>query len=332
MQKIPNSMEVAMKRYVIKRLGLGLITILFSFTFTFFLIRYAPGDPIKLLAGRENPNPDQIEYIRAMYGLDQPLYIQFIEYIKNLFQGDFGFSFKSNKDVLEIIASRIRPTLILSLTSSTLSMFIGTFLGVFIVRKSNKKLDRTALSVSYFIDAIPTFWLGLILILVFSSKLGWFPTSGMHNIRERYTGFTRILDEIYHMILPVSTIVIVQVHIYFRVIRSSVLDVMGDPYIQLFQATGMSDKHIFNKYVLKNAILPIIILYGSSLAFTLSGVALIEIIFAWPGMGRLIIDAINSRDYMVLNGIYLIISISVIIFMILIDIVQATIDPRVRMR
>lgn len=321
-----------MNKYIAKRVALGILTILISFTLTFFLIRLAPGDPIKLLAGRENPNPDQIAYVRELYGLDQPLIVQFITYLRNILQGDLGFSFKNNQSVVGIILSRVRPTLLLTVSSSIISATVGTFLGIWVARRRRSRAEQMWLGISYFIDAIPTFWLGLILILVFSSILGWFPTSGMHDIRARHEGIHRFFDELYHMTLPLATIVIVQVPVYFRVARASLLNVMQDDYIRTFRATGMRETKIFNKYAMKNAILPIVTIFGSSLAFTISGVALIEIIFAWPGMGRLIIDAINSRDYMVLNGVYLMISTSVIIFMILIDIVQAWIDPRIRLR
>ena len=319
-----------MSRYILKRIALGILTILISFTFTFFLIRFAPGDPIKIMAGRENPSASQIEYIQKLYGLDQPLMVQFTHYLGNLLKGDFGFSFKNNQPIVKIILSRIRPTILLTLTSSLLSAVCGTLLGILVVRMKKPSIERTLLRISYFVDAIPTFWLGLILIIFFAGKMKWFPTSGMHDVRNQSTGIQKILDIIHHMVLPVITIVIVQVPIYFRVIRSSILNTMGDDYIKTFRAAGLSEAKIFHKYILKNSILPIIVLFGSSLAFTISGVALIEIIFAWPGMGRLILQAVSSRDYMLLNGIYLMISASIIIFMILIDIVQAVIDPRIR--
>ena len=319
-----------MSRYILKRIALGILTILISFTFTFFLIRFAPGDPIKIMAGRENPSASQIEYIQKLYGLDQPLMVQFTHYLGNLLKGDFGFSFKNNQPIVKIILSRIRPTILLTLTSSLLSAVCGTLLGILVVRMKKPSIERTLLRISYFVDAIPTFWLGLILIIFFAGKMKWFPTSGMHDVRNQSTGIQKILDIIHHMVLPVVTIVIVQVPIYFRVIRSSILNTMGDDYIKTFRAAGLSEVKIFHKYILKNSILPIIVLFGSSLAFTISGVALIEIIFAWPGMGRLILQAVSSRDYMLLNGIYLMISASIIIFMILIDIVQAVIDPRIR--
>lgn len=282
------------------------------------------------MAGRENPSASQIEYIQKLYGLDQPLLVQFTHYLGNLLKGDFGFSFKNNQPIVKIILSRIRPTILLTLTSSLLSAVCGTLLGILVVRMKKPSIERTLLRISYFVDAIPTFWLGLILIIFFAGKMKWFPTSGMHDVRNQSTGIQKILDIIHHMVLPVVTIVIVQVPIYFRVIRSSILNTMGDDYIKTFRAAGLSEVKIFHKYILKNSILPIIVLFGSSLAFTISGVALIEIIFAWPGMGRLILQAVSSRDYMLLNGIYLMISASIIIFMILIDIVQAVIDPRIR--
>ena len=321
-----------MGRYFLKRIGLGLLTVVLSFTITFFLIRLAPGDPIQLLAGRENPNPSQIEYVKEAYGLNLPLWQQYLKYLSNLLQGDFGFSFKNKLPVLQIIQSRLRPTLLLTVTTSVVSASLGVFLGTQLVRMNSKKLERFFLGISYFIDAIPTFWLGIILILVFAGQLKLFPTSGMHDVRNRYQGFQRFLDELYHLFLPVMTIVIVQVPIYMRVTRSSILNAMNSDYVKTYRAIGMSEGFIFRRYLLKNSISPIITLFGSSLAFTIAGVALIEIIYAWPGMGRLILQAVGSRDYMLLNGVYLIISLSVIVFMVLIDLVQAFVDPRIRLR
>lgn len=320
-----------MGRYVLKRTGLGLLTLFLSFTLTFFLIRFAPGDPIQILAGRENPNPKQIEYVKELYGLKQPMLTQYVKYLSNVLKGDLGFSFRNKQDVLSIIMSRLSPTIKLTLTASTLSAVIGTALGIWLVKIKNAKVERLFLSLSYLMDAIPVFWLGMVLILIFAGRLGWFPIAGMHDVRHRQEGLAKLLDEGRHMVLPVLTLVLVQAPIYMRVIRSSILNVVNENFVQTFHAVGMPESRIFNRYILKNAISPVIILFGFSLAFTISGVALIEIIFAWPGMGRLIIEAVSTRDYMLLNGIYLIISASVVVFMVVMDVVQAIIDPRIRL-
>lgn len=319
-----------MKKYVRKRIFTGILTILFSFVLTFFLIRFAPGDPIRVLAGKENPNPEMIEHLTKRYGLDQPVSVQFKNYIRNIFKGDFGYSYMNNESVVDIVKAKIVPTILLTLTASLLSVIIGTLLGILAGRKAGSQTDKVLCTISYGIDAIPSFWLGLILILIFSSKLKILPTSGMYDMREDYEGFRKVLDVIEHMVLPVATLVIIQVPIYFRICRSSILQTMDEDFVMTLRATGMSEKKIFNKYILRNALIPIITTFSMSIAFLISGVALIEIVFAWPGMGRVIMNAIKNRDYPVLTGIYLMISISITVVMILTDILYGIIDPRIR--
>lgn len=319
-----------MNRYIRNRILTGLITIIFSFCLTFFIIRFAPGNPIRVLAGTDNPNPDMVMHLTEKYGLNDPIHIQFVNYLKNLMKGDFGFSYVKNKPVLEILKAKIVPTIALTLTASILSLLIGTSLGLVSGRKAGSKLDKFLCVLSYVIDALPSFWLGLILILIFSTKFKILPTSGMYDMRQDYQDFQKFLDLARHMILPIMTLVIIQVPVYFRIARSSILQTLNEDFITTFRATGMSEKKIFNKYVLRNALIPIITTFSMSMAFLIAGVSLIEIVFAWPGMGRVIMDAIKGRDYPVLTGIYLLISISITFFMIVTDIVYALVDPRIR--
>lgn len=321
-----------MGNYIKKRTITGILTIIFSFCLTFFLIRYAPGNPIKVLAGTDNPNPELIEHLTIKYGLDKSLPVQFINYMKNISKGDLGYSYMSNRPVATLIAEKIFPTILLSLTAAILSVLIGTFLGISAAREVGSILDRIMCSISYVFDALPGFWLGLILILIFASKLKLLPTSGMYDLRAGYEGFPRILDIIRHMVLPITTLVIIQAPSYFRVVRSSVIQTMSEDFILTLRATGMSENRIFNKYILRNAIIPTVTMFSLSLAFMIGGVTLTEIVFAWPGMGRLIMDAITRRDYPLLTGIYLMISISICIVMLITDIIYALIDPRIRFR
>lgn len=319
-----------MRHYIKKRLLTGILTIIFSFSLTFFLIRYAPGNPIKVLAGTENPNPELIENLTIKYGLDKSLPVQFFNYIKNILKGDLGFSYRSNEPVTKLIGEKVFATILLTLTASILAVVIGTFLGIYAARKAGSVIDRTLCGISYVFDAIPGFWLGLILILIFASRLKMLPTSGMYDLRGQNEGIWYIFDVAKHMVLPVSTLVIIQTPIYFRISRSSVLQVVSEDFILLFKATGMKESKIFNKYVLRNAIIPTITVFSMSLAFMIGGVTLTEIVFAWPGMGRLILDAIKSRDYPLLTGVYLMISISIVLVMLVTDIIYALIDPRIR--
>lgn len=319
-----------MRKYVLKRLLSGTLTVLCSIVFNFVIIRLAPGDPAVLMAGKDNPQPEMIAMIRAKYGLDKPIIVQLWNYIKQLLHGDLGFSYVNNRDVITLIGERIGPTLLVALTAAILAVIIGTLIGVFAARKKGKFIDQFFCGISYLLDSTPSFWLGLMLILLFASTLGWFPTSGMYSLRESYTGIKHVLDVAKHLFLPVLTLVLLDIPYYFRIARSSVLQVMSEDFITTLRATGMSERKIFNKYVLRNAIIPTITVFGMSLAYMITGVSLIEITFAWPGMGRLILDSVQKRDYPVVSGAYLFLSISVAVGMIVVDLVYALVDPRIR--
>ncbi|SHK08484.1 peptide/nickel transport system permease protein [Hathewaya proteolytica DSM 3090] len=320
-----------MWKYVLKRFAIGFMTVIFSFCITFFLIRFAPGDPVRMLSGKEISNPQLVEQLTVKYGLDKSLPEQFVMYVKNMLKGDFGYSYISDKPVLEIISQRILPTILLSFTSIVISMVLGTLLGLFAAEHRGSAWDKVLCGISYVFDSIPGFWLGLICILVFASWLKLLPTSGMYNVREQYEGYRYVLDVMKYMVLPITTLVAIQTPSYFRVARTSVFQAISQDYVMAFQATGMKKKQIFRKYVLKNAILPVITMFGTSLAFSLGGVTLTETVFSWQGMGRLIIDSIMRRDYPVLMGVYLIISICICITMIITDVIYAFLDPRIRL-
>ncbi|MGN1344036.1 MAG: ABC transporter permease [Traorella sp.] len=319
-----------MNKFIAKRLGSGALTVLCSIIFNFVIIRLAPGDPATLLAGKDNPNPATIAAIRARYGLDKSMFEQLIAYLKQLAHGDLGFSYVNNREVSTLILERIGPTLLVALTGAIIAVIIGTLLGVYAARKKGTMVDQICCAFSYFFDSTPSFWLGLILILIFSNVLGWFPTSGMYSLRNNYKGIKYVLDVMKHMFLPVLTLVLLNIPYYFRIARSSVLQVMSEDFIMTLRATGMSESKIFNKYVLRNAIIPTVTVFGITLAYMITGVALIEITFAWPGMGRLVLDSVSKRDYPVVSGVYLILSICVAVGMIIVDLVYALVDPRIR--
>ncbi len=221
-----------MGKYVFKKVLLGLMTIFFSFVMTFFLIRLAPGTPMMVIANKENPNPEQIEYLKEKYNLDKPVAVQFTTYVKNAAKGDFGFSYKSNLPVFEVIKRRIGPTLLLTLMATFISIGLGILFGIIASRNLNGFVDKLFNHISYFFDAMPSFWLGLILIYVFAGRLRWFPTSGLYNLRESYTGFKKFLDLMHHMALPILTIVLIQTPIFYRIVRSSIANVMNQNFIK----------------------------------------------------------------------------------------------------
>ena len=319
-----------MRKYIFKRLLTALGIVLFVILLNYVIIHLAPGDPVRIMAGFDNPSQEQMDALTQKYGLDQPLYVQFWKYISALFRGDMGISYQYNEPVAQLILERVGASLLLSGTAAVLAVVIGCLLGLYAGRHHGKTLDRTFSGVAYTFNAMPSFWLGLMLILIFASTLKLLPTSGMVNIRKGYTGWAHVRDVAQHMVLPCATLVAVQIPSYFRITRSSVMQVMAEDFVTTFRVTGMSERKIFNKYILKNALLPIVTVFGINLAYVISGSTLIEIVFSWPGIGVLMYRAISQRDYNLLMGVYLLLSISVAVMMILVDLVYAWLDPRIR--
>lgn len=313
-----------------RRLITGVITILVVFTINFVLIHSAPGDPVSILMGKENNDPALRQALMAKYGLDKPLTEQYFIYMGQVLRGDFGTSIIYNRPVLDMIGEKFMPTVYLVLTAAILALVLGSWMGIYAARHEGSFWDTLFSGLSYVFNAMPAFWLGLMMIILFATVLSLTPSSGMTDPRASHSGIRYALDVAYHMILPTATLVLVDIPLYFRIAKSSVLQVTSEEFITTFRATGMDEQKIFNKYIFRNAILPTITVFGISLAFLITGVALIEIVFAWPGMGRLVLTAISQRDYPTLMGIYLLMSASIAVVMILLDIVYAMFDPRIR--
>ena len=266
----------------------------------------------------------------AKWGLNRSLPEQYFAYLRNALHGDLGTSIIYNRSVNDMIAEKIGATVLLGLTSALLALIIGTAMGILAARHEESLYDTVASGMTYTMNSVPSFWLGLMLIIFLSVRLNLLPSYGMTTARKSYTGWAYVWDVMQHMALPVMTLTLVTIPKYFRIAKSSVLQVMNEDFITTLRATGMSERRIFNKYVFRNAILPTITIFGITMAYLITGVSLIEVVFSWPGMGRLVLTAINQRDYPTLQGIYLIMSVSICVVMILVDIVYALFDPRIR--
>ena len=318
-----------MRRYIGKRALTGLLCIAMSLCINFFIIHAAPGDPIRLLAGTDTPSPEMVEALTEKYGLDQDLHIQFIRYVGNLLKGDMGTSIYTNEPVAKEIMDRLLPTILLALTASLTALILGTLLGIFCARHVGSKLDMAFGSVSYLFDSTPSFWLGLMLILVFASTLRILPTAGMVDLRASHTGFAYVLDVAKHLILPGLSLSLTLIPYYFRIARSSVIQVMNEDFITTLRATGAPENFIFNRYVFRNAILPTVTIFGIQLAFLITGASIVEIVFSWPGLGSFMMTAISRRDYPLLMGIYLVMSICVAVMMIVVDVLYSVLESRI---
>ena len=236
-----------MKRYIGKRALSGLLVVLLSVCFNFTLIRLAPGDPIRIMAGTDNPNEEMIEALQQKYGLDKSIPEQFVMFLGNVAKGDLGYSYISDESVIKLIGEKIGPTLALSLTAVLLSVTFGTLIGIYAARKNGRGLIALCAAFRMCSMQTPGFWLGLMMILIFASSLKWFPTSGMVNLRANYKGFAYFADVCRHLVLPISTMVLTQTPYYFRIARSSVLQVMSEDFHYNLQSYGHEGKPDFQQ-------------------------------------------------------------------------------------
>lgn len=319
--------------YLFRRGIQTILTIFLIIIINFFIINLAPGDPIRVMAGEfAFSNPEYVKALRKRWGLDKPLTERFIIYLINLFKGDMGFSYRYMQPVTIIIGERIVPTLLLTFTSLIISFLLGVLLGVFSARKSGTVMDLSLSFTMIILYSMPVFWLGIILILIFAVNLRLFPIAGMYSARVTYKGIGLWLDILWHMTLPVTTLVLAQLPVYYKITKASILEQTREDYVKTFTAYGFHRETIFRRYILRNALLPPVTIFGLQLGFVLSGAALVEIIFGWPGMGRLLLDAAFYRDYPLLMGLYLVTAIGVAAANFLTDIVYMFLDPRVRLR
>ena len=317
-----------MCKYLIRKLIISLLLIVLSSIAFFWLIRIIPGSPVGKIVGHENYSAEVKEVITKKYGLDKSISEQFIIYSKNLLKGDFGYSYLNKKDVKEIIATKIVPTLILVLPSIIISYFLVIDLAIKCINNTKMKyyLDKiTALTNSF-----PTYILCIILILLFAYNLKIFPIVGMNNSKIELTGINYLLDVIWHSILPILSIVIIDASYFYRITISSIEEEKEKDYYLFLKTNGLSEEIITKKYTIKNAIMPTINILGLSATRVVTGALYVEILFAWPGMGRLIYESILSRDYLVLSSSFILIVTFISLFMFLIEIIYAIIDPRIR--
>lgn len=316
--------------YLARRCGALLLTLAVVVVLNFVLVRAAPGDPVRILAGMDQPSPEMVEALTRRYGLDQPLAVQFWAYVRSLLQGDLGRSITFERPVSQLIAQTVGPTLLLTLTATLLAFALGVALGTVSGTRPRSRLDALLSLAAYLLYAMPPFWLGMMGMLVFASWLGWLPTSGMYDVRSPQTGLAHWLDVAHHLVLPAATLALVQMPVFYRVTRASVVQVLGDDFVTTLRAAGLRPGTIFRRYVLKNALLPSVTMLGLQLGYVLAGAALVEVVFSWPGMGRLTLNAIYRRDFPLVMGIYLVLSAAVAVGALITDLVYGWLDPRIR--
>jgi peptide/nickel transport system permease protein len=316
---------------LLKKIGQALLTVLGILIINFFLFRVMPGDPAAMLVRNPKMSPEAIQKINAMFGLDKPLYEQFGIYLGDLAVGDMGDSFIFKQPVILIIGERVLATLLLALLAELLAIAAGMLIGIFAAWKRGSKLDVVSLGFTLVTYSMPTFWLGILLVAFFAGFLHIFPVSGMVSPSLVFAGsLAKMGDILYHLFLPTLTLALVLIGEYALVMRNAMIDVLTEDYIVTARAKGLSEGDILKRHAVPNAMIPMTTIIAMSLGFTITGALQVETVFSWPGLGRLMYEALKGRDYPLLQGIFLITSVCVVGANFIADILYPYIDPRVR--
>lgn len=326
-----------MTRYVLRRL-LGAIPLVLGIaTIVFFVVNLAPGDPTLYLLA-PGMNAEVVEQMRVNYGLDQPVYVRYVKWMGAMLTGDFGYSFAYNRPVLEVLMGFLPNTLILSACALALAFLVGIVLGTIQAVRQYSGLDSTLSVVLLFFYSMPSFWLALMLILMFSLMARnmwgwpiWFPASGMMSTGYEFLGpWGRVVDRAKHLVLPTLSLSLVLAAGIARYMRGSMLEVIRQDFVRTARAKGLPERTVVFKHALRNALIPVITLVGLYIPVLFSGTVFIELIFAWPGMGRALVDAINTRDYPLVMASSFFFAIMVVLANLVADILYAVVDPRIR--
>jgi len=312
-----------MLAYIGKRLLATIPVMAIVAVFVFALLRLTPGDPAAIIAGSAATSQD-VAGIRVRLGLDQPLLTQFFVWLGNMATGDFGESFFFKKTVASLVADRIEPTLMLSLTTMTLSILIAVPLGVLAAYRQGTWIDRVVMGFSVLGFSVPVFVIGYVLIYVFAIELNWLPVQGYQPLREGLWGC------LVRLILPSLTLSVIYVALIARITRTSVLEVLNEDYIRTARAKGLTDRVVLMRHALRNAAVPIVTVIGIGVALLIGGVVVTESVFSIPGLGRLTVDAVLARDYPTVQAVILLFSFVYVLINLLVDVSYTVLDPRIR--
>jgi len=332
-----------MLRYIAQRLFMLIPVLIGISIITFVMVRLIPGDPARIMAG-ERATEEQVQRVRQMWGLDKPIHEQYIIYMKNLLHGNLGRSLKRNETVVQELRWALPTTIELSFAAMFFAVLIGIPAGILAAYRQNSWWDLAVMVGSMVGISMPVFWLGLLLIYVFALKLGVMPPSGRLSVGVKITPITGMytvdalltgnwrgfLDAVHHLIMPAVAVGTIPMAIIARMTRSSLLEVLRQDYIRTARAKGLNERTVIFRHALKNAFLPVVTIIGLQLGTLLVGAILTESIFALPGMGRLIVDRILSRDYPVVQGAVLVFATTFVFINLLVDISYAYLDPRIR--
>lgn len=317
--------------HIVRQLANAIGLLFAVLVLNFCLIHAAPGDPAMVIAGEMGgASADVIAALRLKYGLDKSLFEQLFTYMSKVVTGDFGYSYYFNEPVVSLILQRIPATLYLVIAALVMSVVIGTLLGVVSARKPNGLFSQGVTVIALAGYAAPVFWTGLMLLLLFGSVWPILPVSGMIDVVRPKTGFAHVLDIILHLILPSTTLALVFIAQYSRLARVNMIDALTADYVRTARAKGLPETIVIGKHALRNTLIPIVTVAGLQFGHLFAGAVLVETVFSWPGMGRLVFDSILRRDYPTLLAVLFFSAVLVMAANIVTDLVYRLIDPRIR--
>src|SRR5215212_2248054 len=321
-------------RYLTRRVVSAIATIAMIVLLNFVLFRMMPGSPERMLLGRlPGVTQEVLEGTRERWGLDKPAFPdQFVAYVGATLQGDLGFSYtEAGSTVLSVLLSRLGPTLLLFGLGEVIAIVIGLVLGAYSGWKRGGLIDHVGNAISLFLYSTPYFLLGMALLITFATALGWFPTFGMVSSGRTYRDlFDQLGDVVWHLTLPLATVALGLIGQYAILMRSSILDTLTEDYVGTARAKGLTEGRILRSHALPNALLPTVSLVAINLGYVVAGAITVEVVFNWPGLGTLTVEALSARDYPVLQGVFLMLSVTVVVANLIADLVYGYLDPRVR--
>jgi peptide/nickel transport system permease protein len=313
-----------------RRLGQYALVLWAAATLNFALPHLAPGDPVVYVYGGDAQalSPENLERLRATFGLDRPLLEQYGAFWAGLLHGDLGLSVQYNRPVVEVLADRLPWTLVLVGTATVLAAVSGTLLGAWAAWRRGDRRDAAAVTGVLALDAMPSFWIGMILVAVFGVQLGWFPTYGAATVTG--VGTVWFGEVLARLVLPVATLTLAGIGAYFLLARASMIGVLDEPFVRRARASGLSERRVAIGHALRTALLPLVTNLTVTVAALLSGAVVVETVFAYPGLGRLIFEAVTVRDYPLLQGAFLLTTVGVVAANVVADAAYPLLDPRVR--
>jgi peptide/nickel transport system permease protein len=307
---------MSMSRYLLSRLLAAVPTVIVLTMVVFLMLQLVPGDPAEIFLGEKRSTPELLEQVRREMGLDRPLHVQYLTYLWGVVRGDFGVSLFNNQPVLDQILNALPYTLSLALSALLISTFLGLALGIVSALKHNTWIDSLAMAFALIGVSMPVFWLGLLLILVFSVHLKWFPPMGQGSLDR--------------LVLPALALGLLSSATLARLVRSSMLDAMADDYVRTARSKGLRERAVITRHALRNALIPAVTVMGLQFGGLLSGAVLTETIFARVGLGRMYVESILNKDITMIQGLTLFLAVSIILINILVDLSYAVLDPRIR--